>query len=162
MAFAQVILSKWRLPVSNFPLLFNGTTSTSDTKITVSNSTECEFLLLIEKNTCFLDGPSTLGISIPEMRSNEYHSLAPRSGRTLYANPSKVYIFWKLKNCRLRRYIYQCNIIYLSCGERYEDINDHCSCTHNCTLHRYRTGHWIRPPSEFFQSFISQLLKLCV
>ena len=37
---------------------------------------------------------------------NDHHSLAPCYGQTFDANPSKVYIFWKLNKYRLRRYIY--------------------------------------------------------
>lgn len=38
---------------------------------------------------------------------NDHHSSAPRYGRTVDANPTKVYIFWKLNNCRFRGFIYQ-------------------------------------------------------
>ena len=38
---------------------------------------------------------------------NDHHSSAPLYGQTFDANPSKVYIFLKLNNCRLRRYIHK-------------------------------------------------------
>ena len=36
---------------------------------------------------------------------NDQHSLAPLYSRMVDTNPTKVYIFWKLNNCRLQRFI---------------------------------------------------------
>ena len=43
---------------------------------------------------------------------NDHHSLAPLYSRTFDANPNKVYIFWELNNCRLRRYMHRHKKMY--------------------------------------------------
>ena len=60
-------------------------------------------------------------------------------------------------NCTMQGNIWR--TIYLNCGERYEDMIDHCSYIHNlssCEINprtcRDRGG-WMPPPITFFQCF---------